>query len=420
MTVETNRVERFFERLGRRLAPVLRLVSVLVVVFIVVEVLALAALTIAGAVRGEHGADEGSVTDPWRITDIYEEVDWAEAYFAEFEASHRTIYRPYTEYRRLPFSGEHINVDSAGLRRTVPDCGAGAGDPVAVFFMGGSAAWGSGARDEGTIPSHLAGMLCDRGIPATVTNYGESGYTNTQELVTLVLELRAGRVPDLVVFYDGVNDVYSSYQNGVPGLPQNVAGRMTPQDDGGDDGGPGRHPAIQRMINLVLLTNTGQVARTIRDGIRRSLNRGGSPSLQEEWSPPQGDDATRLDRRTVDTILENIQVIRSLEDEYGFQSLFYWQPAIYTKRVQSAAERNLPRDSVFGAMYLRVTELIEDQSTIQNLADVFGDDPQSVFVDEFHVSERANRLIADVILPDVLDRMDEATPLGEESVDGSG
>lgn len=394
MSEQTNRIEAFVDQVRRRLAPVLRVVAGLVVLFVVVEVMAFTTLTLAAAIN-RTGTPAAPANETRQLLDVYDGADWVNDYYREFRASHRTYYHPYTEYRRPPFAGRYINIDSARLRRTVPDCGRDHADPVRVFVMGGSAAWGTGARDEATIPSHLARMLCERGVPATVTNYGESGYTNTQELIQLQLELRSRRVPDVVVFYDGVNDVYSSYQNRVPGLPQNVVNRMVAHETSQ------RSPATQRLIQLALLTNTGELAKGLAS---RVLGRRASEA--SGWTVPAGDEAEQLERSTLDTMLENIRVVRALEQAYGFRSFFYWQPAIYDKRRQSEDEQGIPRDSVFGEMYGRVTELVRRQSTIVDLSDVFDDEPRSVFVDEFHTSESANELIASLILKDVLHHLE--------------
>ena len=44
-------------------------------------------------------------------------------------------------------------------------------------------------------------------------------------MMELFLQLREGNIPDLVVFYDGVNDVFSAYQQGKAGIPQNENNR---------------------------------------------------------------------------------------------------------------------------------------------------------------------------------------------------
>ena len=73
-------------------------------------------------------------------------------------------------------------------------------------MFGGSTAWGEGAPDDETIPSHLARLMNVWGVDTTVKNLGERGYVSTQEVVFLYRELQAGRRPDVVVFYDGIND----------------------------------------------------------------------------------------------------------------------------------------------------------------------------------------------------------------------
>ncbi len=136
--------------------------------------------------------------------DVYADPDWVAEYFNEFTASYRTQYYSYVGYRRYPnFRGKYINLDEEALRRTVPDCSDRSANALRIFVSGGSAVWGTGARDEATIPSLLARKLCETGIPAKVTNFGESGYTNTQELIRLIVELRKEHIPDIVLFYDG-------------------------------------------------------------------------------------------------------------------------------------------------------------------------------------------------------------------------
>ena len=74
-------------------------------------------------------------------------------------------------------------------------------------MFGGSAVWGVGAPDDETIPSHLAALLNgELGVDANVRNLGRRGYVFTQEVIYLMRELQAGRRPDIVVFYNGVND----------------------------------------------------------------------------------------------------------------------------------------------------------------------------------------------------------------------
>jgi lysophospholipase L1-like esterase len=372
-----------------RLRPVLNVLLILILVFLLVEFTSFAALSIFKKIQGDDDFHTGSPDDPRKHLDVYAQVDWAEAYFDEFAASYRTVYYPYTGYRRQPdFNGKYINLDAEGLRRTVPDCSDGSPDALQVFVMGGSAAWGTGARDEATIPSFLARKLCESGIPARVTNFGESGYTSSQELIRLILELRKGHIPDIVLFYDGVNDVFSSYQNRMAGLPQNVANRMIKYKLSKQSG------VIQNLVSIALLTNTGQVAKKIV-----------SPLIGGDRNTVASPDETyweTLDDETLDILQENMRIVRGLEREYGFTTFFYWQPAIYTKDVLSKDEEdNVKKDLAYGKRYNRVTELVKAEGSIRDLSDMLDEYDNSFFIDEYHISENGNEIIASALFQDV-------------------
>jgi hypothetical protein len=129
----------------------------------------------------------------------YANVDWARAHFAEFD-SLSTKYVSYLGWRREPFKGTTIAlVGRYNQRETVP-----AGEPgkPSVYFFGGSTMWGSGVNDANTIPSLVAQLSGLRSA-----NYGETAYTAHQGLVLLIQLLQDGHRPDVVVFFDGVNEV---------------------------------------------------------------------------------------------------------------------------------------------------------------------------------------------------------------------
>lgn len=157
----------------------------------------------------------------WLRSDSYANSPWIEEYVEEYRQI-RTRWEPYLYWRRLPFSGKYINVDAAGLRRTVPGPVAAPGKtPVRIFCFGGSTMWSEGVPDGSTIPSLLATLLAERNVAADVVNFGEGGYVSTQELLALLRRLQQGDVPDIAVFYHGLNDMYSAAQSGEAGIPQN-------------------------------------------------------------------------------------------------------------------------------------------------------------------------------------------------------
>ena len=88
-----------------------------------------------------------------------------------------------------------------------------------MFFFGGSTTWGFANRDSTTRPALVARRLAGLGYDPEVTNFAQQGWVSMQGFLTLVQELRAGNVPDVVIFWDGENDVPSAWRNGRPGLP---------------------------------------------------------------------------------------------------------------------------------------------------------------------------------------------------------
>ena len=110
---------------------------------------------------------------------------------------------PYILWKRRPHQGRAINIGPHGERLTLnnsTDPGA-----VKVFCMGGSTTWGDFVTDADTYPSHLARMLGRIG-KYRVYNFGQAGYNSTQSLIRLMLELRRGNRPRVVIFLSGLND----------------------------------------------------------------------------------------------------------------------------------------------------------------------------------------------------------------------
>lgn len=111
-----------------------------------------------------------------------------------------TRYLPFVEWGRKPARGEVVNVNEDGERVHTPP---GKGERGVVRFFGGSTTWGTGVADDETIPAYFNALHPDW----TVHNHGEGGYYSRQELESLINVVHLGKPVDLVVFYDGYNDV---------------------------------------------------------------------------------------------------------------------------------------------------------------------------------------------------------------------
>jgi hypothetical protein len=321
--------------------------------------------------------------------EVYPNADWLDDYRQEFRTT-RVEWHSYVYWRRQPCQGRWINVDQQGIRRTwnAPDDGK---PRPRIFLFGGSTMWGSGGRDDYTIPSCLARRLAELGVEAEVTNFGETGYVSKQELIALLGELAQGNVPGLVVFYDGTNDVYSAFQTGQGGLPMNEANRREQFRAPGRPKFPARS-AVRALFPGLL---------GLRARVRGQPSPGGPPT-------PSADDEA-LARDVVRHYEFVVQTVENLGREHGFRTLFYWQPTVFQKTHQTPAERAgaeeqaAVRQHVLGRAYelvRRSPELLANPH-FHDLSGLFAAETRPLFLDFCHVGETGNELIARRMADDV-------------------
>lgn len=137
----------------------------------------------------------------------FDDTSWWQDYWTDHIAQAHLVWEPYLYVRNPTYRGKTITIDSAGHRIT-PIAASPAPKAIKVFFLGGS-----------------------------------TGRVITQEVIELMLQLRAGVRPDIVVFYDGINEVVAAVQNARPGVPQN---EETRRDDfiGGREIVAGKNPGL--------------------------------------------------------------------------------------------------------------------------------------------------------------------------------
>ncbi len=332
-------------------------------------------------------------TDLRPRADTYADTSWLGAYSSEFDRSYPLRWRPYVYWRRKPYQGEYINVDSSGLRVTpAPKPPApSSGRALRVFMFGGSTMWGTGVRDAFTIPALVASELQRDGVNAEVTNFGETGYVSTQSLIALLLQLRAGSRPDVVVFYDGVNDTFSAYEQQLPGLPQNERNRFS--EFNLSQAGPARH--IRLLLRDIA---DGLATVNLTKRLLRGLGAAGSAPI-----PSRPDSLTGL---VVTTYLSNMELLQALGEHYHFEPLAYWQPTLFQKSWLTKYERferaKVPEfEAFFEKTYSRMKSCTHCDM-VHDLSQVFSDWRDPVYVDWMHLGERGNAVIARRIAGDIL------------------
>ena len=220
-------------------------------------------------------------------------------------------YNPYTAFSTtLRETKNHCKIDSKSIE---------------IHIYGGSTTWGMGTEYYETYPSLLSETLCDKGFNVNIKNYGQLGYASTQEFVKFVLSVKNGNIPDIVIFYDGVNDMLSE-----PGLPFE-----------------------QKTIGVVrhLLENSRFLHSTHR--LLSDFYRGvGFEEISEIDKYTNYFQIFRRHRLIYNTedekhllivsnYINNLEFIKFLEKTYNFTALFYWQPNLGIKQIHSEDEKKL-------------------------------------------------------------------------------
>jgi hypothetical protein len=344
----------------------------------------------------------GTVTEPDRrvLAEGYSGARWPAQHYREL-ARLEDRWEPYVYFRQKPFQGETIHVGSDGLRATWhPPSGAlgrpGA-RPIKLLMLGGSSLWGFGARDDQTIPSLVARGLSDQGFRVEVKNLAEIGYTSTQELVALVRELQAGYRPDVVTFYDGVNDTTAAFLEKEAGLTTNEINRRK-------EFNLLQSPArLAAALASQLIRDSGSYR--FAEAVRRKLGGGrGTPR------PALADESMRSLSGEVVRIYEaNVELAEHLGHAYGFRPLFFWQPIVFTKPVLVPFEREEAlkygwTERIFADVYARIgsSPALEADRAFRDLSGIFADTKELVYIDYCHTTETANARIAAEIAQSVI------------------
>lgn len=303
---------------------------------------------------------------------------------------HPARWEPFVYWRMKPYSGRYINTDSAGLRIT-PRYANRNGMPIRVFFFGGSTTWGLYERDSLTRPALVAKRLGQAGFDPQVTNFGQLAYVSSQELITFVLELRRGNIPDVAVFWDGENDVLCGVEDNTPSGTCAFEDRAAYTTFGSAD--PEQVPMGVAVRSLL-----GHISFVQR--LRRFL-----PKPARSTLPPTDAFCRALTIRW----LGEARLLDKLAEAYHFVALAIWQPTWATsERPRTGYERAVlarsDRPAGLDPFYQTCARMVDSLSvahaaqSIFTLSTLHANDSGTVFLDPWgHTPERVTQIQADTV-----------------------
>ncbi|MCU1497029.1 MAG: hypothetical protein JWM47_982 [Acidimicrobiales bacterium] len=279
-------------------------------------------------------------------------------------------WRPTNPIRLLDVESRYVSVvDGRRKSWAPPPCAC---KRLTVWIYGGSTTFGLDQRDDHTIPSELARLAAEQGLTVDVQNRGQLGEMHWMEAERFAWDLTVEEAPDLVLFYDGVND----------GWATNALNDLNTGD-------------INQMFDPTLLD------------IWRSSER------SEGAGPPAPQDAKLLGRHkgkaleleelavtTVERYDRSRQLTETTARLHGIPVRYYWQPSRYSRPVV-LEEPHFDADQEDRnrlALQIVVDHLPPD---VVDLTDVLDELLDPTYTDDVHHNEQGARTVAEAIYADI-------------------
>jgi hypothetical protein len=344
------------------------------------------ALLLTVTSRGTATPDPAPVEADPPEPSYYATQSWSETYWKELErarANRLNTYLPYQLWRLAPFTGETIHVGADGLRETPgAECVQGA---YMVSVFGGSTVWGYGTPDWGTVPAYLqVGLAQAHERPVCVRNFGQLAWNSTQDLIGLIRELHAGRIPDHVVFLSGVNDVIPAWEAAAAGVPfgmVDIAAKFESRDE---------ESHFLEAFSLYRLATSFLPRKPLSWQPRFRYTFLVSDTLAESISR---------------SYLTNYRTVEGLARQYRFSFRFFWQPNLLVgQKPRTEEEEGFKNSARVAPMMELVYQLMSsvgppEYPAFHNLMDLFASDSSPVYVDWHHLTPEGNRKVAEAMLP---------------------
>ena len=260
-----------------------------------------------------------------------------------------------------------------------------------IWMLGGSTTRCERVPYDQSIASFLAQGLNGPGRqPAAVTNFGENTFNSVLEIKYLQkLLMESTRPPDLIIFYDGVNDCiyFNEYRN------------------------PHAHYGYRRFQSPVESYRRSPfgLLRPLMAALYESFTLETFDRLRQAVEPVQPDDPKLV--KECEAVQQRYAHAQRLAAAYGAKFLVFWQPVIWmeTGKVDSEVSKREGKLAImknrflqfkqnFAVVYLTLADHLKDEPYFTNFRNVLCPRPERVHdPDGIHLNEIGNRMVAEAM-----------------------
>lgn len=332
-------------------------------------------LALTTALNRSNGRGGAWWNEPTAIPASHKDDAWYPEYrrAIEWVMNQAVAFRPLHQYRVKDVKTAYVNV-VGGYRRTwtPPKCAC---PEVTLWLFGGSTTFGIGQRDEFTIASQLAKEAWQHGVALRVVNKGEPADMHWQESQRLAWDLTREKAPDIVVFYDGVNEIW---------------GTGTRRDSADHDPAQPIEPLVDQFFQGVLDVYDSDPPPTPK-GAEVVSPGAAKPSTPEE-----------VGRTSVARYERSRQISADIATARHLPMMWAWQPS----RLSRPAVAGEPNDGDGEDDARRITAAAEADlpAGVVDLSRTFDGVDKPLFSDDVHHNELGAQLMAAALWRELVER----------------
>jgi lysophospholipase L1-like esterase len=341
---------------------------------------------------------------------------WAAELLAE-QADIPSVVDPFLGYRFTNKTSTYTNLVD-GVRTSHQS--QAPGKKVSVWFFGASALFGAGQRDDHTIPSEFARLAEADGIPLQVRNYGRPGVAMWQELELFQQLVASGQKPDLVVFYDGFNDLAWQMNLDLSAEPTNVYDRSRGQETNAGANGvdattrsagdTSSSPGSTTVSDVVGAYWDQSASHHVYDALHDLFAGSDQPKVQfaagvDQTLPAQTPEQISEAARNAISIQSRAATLaHAVATSAGADVSFFWQPTVFTKKLLADEKRYLTLATYEPARWvpaIKQTRELLKKTPFVDLGGALDSATTPVLWDFVHTNEEGARLTASAIYADL-------------------
>lgn len=309
----------------------------------------------------------------------------AKAVFHDYN-SLKFEYYPFVGWKSLPYKGSTTTVNQQGNREHTPPAYDGE-RTASVHFFGGSTMWGEGSDDQHTIPALFNGKFPEY----NVVNHGQLAYNTRQEVDALISLYSKKVFPDVVVFYDGVNDAAFLCPSEINELPA--------------------HRLVPMFRNKIYVPKSAYVKEALYkaflENIILLMNRYREPAKGQ--SPYDCVSNPEKAEEIAEMFMLNWEMAHQIVTSRGGRFIAILQPAaLFGNPKTDHLKIDDDLKANFSDIYTRIQKKIAERGHpwIFDLSDVLNRD-EYIYIDWCHVSPNGNAIVAEH-LADIFRKMEQA------------